>query len=163
MLCRWNYCSYFCIPTIGLVQKFELVRLNYDGYFLHLQFLYWLVWFLGSVVLSHYAVFLLFMYLVSNFTTWVGFIFILLYCYGIDIGHCSLGHWIFLDLLFLTVVNIHEFRSHLLGFLFSICILGFVKTLENIVPIKILNTKFYDCCVSLSFWETGISVDCLPG
>ena len=43
--------------------------------------------FLGSVVLSHYAVFLLFMYLVSNFTTWVGFIFILLYCYGIDIGH----------------------------------------------------------------------------
>ena len=51
----------------------------------------------------------------------------------------------------------------LFAFLFSICILGFVKTLENIVPIKILKMKFYDCCVSLSFWETGISVDCLPG
>ena len=51
--------------------------------------------FLGFVVLSHYAVFLLFMFLVSNFFTWVGFIFILLYCFGIDIGHCSLGHWIF--------------------------------------------------------------------
>ena len=59
--------------------------------------------FLGFVVLSHYAVFLLFMYLVSNFSTWVGFIFILLYCFGIDIGHCSLGHWIFFVLLFLTI------------------------------------------------------------
>ena len=70
--------------------------------------------FLGFVVLSHYAVFLLFMYLMSNFSTWVGFIFILLYYFGIDIGHCSLGCWIFFFLLFLTVVNIHEFRSHLL-------------------------------------------------
>ena len=51
--------------------------------------------FLGFVVLSHYVVFLLFVYLVSNFSIWVGFIFILLYCFGIDIGHCSLGHWIF--------------------------------------------------------------------
>ena len=95
------------------------------GIFLHLQFLYWLVWFLGSVVLSHYAVFLLFIYLVSNFTTWVGFIFILLYCYGIDIGHCRFAVWgigIFLVLLFLNFVNIHEFKSHLLGFLsFFIC------------------------------------------
>ena len=65
--------------------------------------------FLGFVVLSHYAVFLLFMYLMSNFFTWVGFIFILLYCFGIDIGHCSLGHWIFFVLLFLTIVNIHEY------------------------------------------------------
>ena len=43
----------------------------------------------------------------------------------------------------------------LFTFLFSICILGFVKTLENIVPTKISNTKFYDGCFSLSFWETG--------
>ena len=55
------------------------------------------------------------------------------------------------------------FWVSLFAFLFSICILGFVKILKNIVPIKISNTKFYDCCVSLSFWETGISVDCLPG
>ena len=54
------------------------------------------------------------------------------------------------------------FWVSLFAFLFSICILGFVKILENIVPIKILNTKFYDCCVSLSFWD-WISVDCLPG
>ena len=47
------------------------------------------------------------------------------------------------------------FWVSLFAFLFSICILGFVKILENIVPIKILNMKFYDCCVSLSFWETG--------
>ena len=69
--------------------------------------------FLGSVVLSHYAVFLLFMYLVSNCSTWVGFIFILLYCFGIDIGHCSMGHWIFFVLLFLTV---EKSSSGLFGF-----------------------------------------------
>ena len=50
----------------------------------------------------------------------------------------------------------------LFAFLFSICNLGFVKTLKNIVPIKISNTKFYNCCVSLSFWETGfLRIACL--